>query len=106
MTIKFEDFARSEITDILEETIEKAVASYYCYAKKDLKEENAKDVTEYHKVCKVAAAHLDLLIKLARWADKTGTSEEDDRTLEEAQEELAMHDAELIQENSQTDVKN
>ncbi|MGZ9109335.1 MAG: hypothetical protein ACXW4B_11015 [Micavibrio sp.] len=83
MTIKFEDYARSEITAILEETIEKAVASYYCYAKKDLKEENAKDVTEYHKSCKVAAAHLDLLIKLARWADKTGTSE--DPNIDEAQ---------------------
>jgi len=91
MTIKFEDFVRSEITDILEETIEKAVASYYCYAKKDLKEENAKDVTEYHKVCKVAAAHLDLLIKLARWADKTGPVEDEDINIDEAQNDFETY---------------
>lgn len=82
----FEEYARSEITAILKETTEKAVASYYCYARKDLKEENAKEVTEYHKSCKVAAAHLDLLIKLARWADKSGTTQEEN--IDEAQTEF------------------
>lgn len=91
MAIKFEDKARSEITDILEETIDRAVTSYYCFAKKIFKEEESKDVTEYHKSCKVALAHLDLLIKLARWADKTEAREEGDKTLTEAQAEFMTY---------------
>jgi hypothetical protein len=89
MAIKFEDKARSEITDILEETIDRAVTSYYCFAKKIFKEEESKDVTEYHKSCKVALAHLDLLIKLARWADKTGMDEAPD--IDEARKDFEAY---------------
>ncbi len=89
MAIKFEDKARSEITDILEETIDRAVTSYYCFAKKIFKEEESKDVTEYHKSCKVALAHLDLLIKLARWVDKTGMDEAPD--IDEARKDFEAY---------------
>ena len=82
----FEEYARSEITAILKETTEKAIASYYCYARKDFQNDMAKDFTEYHKSCKIAAAHLDLLIRLARWADKSETAKEEN--IDEAQTEF------------------
>ena len=57
---------RAQIADFLPDAISLAIKSYRNYMIKDTETEQ---FSEYHKAAKVAISHIELLIKLARWAD-------------------------------------
>ena len=65
---KVEARSRKDIADFLPRAIERAIKSYDDFSKKE-KSEQAKNFKEHHDACKVAVAHIELLIKLAKWAD-------------------------------------
>ena len=63
-----EDRTKKNIIKFLPDAIAQALKSYYTFAQQDAPDE-AKDFSAHHNACKVAIAHIELLIKLARWAD-------------------------------------
>ncbi len=64
---------RKDIAAFLPCAIESALESYITFSQEEAtnaqKKYNAKDFKAHHDACKVAIAHIELLIKLARWAD-------------------------------------
>ena len=68
MTIKIEDVSRQQISIVLPDAIARAITSYHVFADQEIKD-TAKDFVTHHTACKVAIAHIELLLKLARWAD-------------------------------------
>lgn len=73
--IKIEEMTRQQIAAFLPEAIKLAVKSYREFmqkgpeVKKGEGQDNPKNFVEHHKSAKVAISHIELLIKLARWAD-------------------------------------
>lgn len=72
--IKIEDMTRKQIAEFLPVAIELAVKSYrkFMSTEEDLdKDANIveRDFVEHHKAAKIAISHIELLIKLAKWAD-------------------------------------
>lgn len=92
-----ENISRAQIADFLPDAIAKAITSYRVYMEgKD--STKAADFKEMHATGKTAIAHIELLLKLARWADlpDTGTLEHNQQMVlaalvEEAESELAGH---------------
>lgn len=68
MTKKIEDDTRKRIAAFLPDAIARALTSYHEFSKRNTGDD-AKKFTEHHSACKVAIAHIELLIKLAKWAD-------------------------------------
>lgn len=66
---RIEDKTRESIAAFLPDILDKALVSYAAFAESDMPGTEAKDFTAHHNACKVAIAHIELLIKLARWAD-------------------------------------
>ena len=56
------------ISTFLPDAIAQALKSYHRFAKQDAPPD-AREFSAHHSACKVAIAHIELLIKLARWAD-------------------------------------
>lgn len=71
MNQKIEEKTRSQIAGFLPDAIFRALTSYRQFSEQEASEE-AKEFTAHHNACKVAIAHIELLIKLARWADLPG----------------------------------
>lgn len=93
MSINIEEKTRQDIVAFLPDMIARALTSYSIYAAQPV-ENDSKEFSEYHKSCKVAIAHIELLIKLAKWADKQSGHQEDpvlNGVLERAREELAAY---------------
>ena len=68
-TKNIEDATRDQVAQILPGTISKTLESYEMFVR-DMKEGNdTKNFHDAHRAAKVAIAHIELLIKLARWAD-------------------------------------
>lgn len=65
---KIEETARRQAAGFLAGALEKALNSYRCFMEQIIPLES-KLFTEYHNGCKAAIAHIQLLIKLAQWAD-------------------------------------
>ncbi|MDP7142127.1 MAG: hypothetical protein QF692_02505 [Alphaproteobacteria bacterium] len=63
-----EQQTRQQISDFLPDAISRALTSYYRFSRQDAPAE-AKEFSAHHSACKVAIAHIELLIKLARWAE-------------------------------------
>jgi hypothetical protein len=68
MTDRIEDATRAQVASFLPAAIEKALASYHAFSDQDIPDD-AKGFSAHHGACKVAIAHVELLLKLARWAD-------------------------------------
>lgn len=68
MSKKIESDTKARISEFLPDAIAQALTSYYRFARQEAPPE-AKDFSAHHNACKVAIAHIELLIKLARWAD-------------------------------------
>ena len=72
-----ENQTRQQIAEFLPEAIELAIKSYKKFMRDGPKEiiENSKKTisgnafTDHHKSAKIAISHIELLIKLAKWAD-------------------------------------
>ncbi len=84
---------RTRIAKFLPHALETALLSYHEFAEEqatapedeqEKKDDKAKTFKAHHDACKVALAHIQLLIDLARWADLPDPEIEDenaDRTL-------------------------
>ncbi len=76
---KIEAGMRAEIACFLPSALETAIQSYVKFSeeeatmpdgkREELKKNDAKSFKEHHDACKVCIAHIELLIKLAKWAD-------------------------------------
>lgn len=69
MNETIEDRSRAQIAQFLPDAIARALTSYRLFMERDFSGEQAKAFSEHHSACKVAVAHIELLLKLARWAD-------------------------------------
>lgn len=94
MNQSIEDRSRAQIASFLPDAIAKALTSYHTFMETDVGQD-AKEFSAHHGACKIAIAHIELLLKLARWADlpdiKAGTSNEQimlAAMMQEAEEEL------------------
>lgn len=63
-----EDQSRVQIAEFLPDAIAKALTSYRVYMAGQ-KDDTLAAFKEKHLACKAAIAHIELLLKLARWAD-------------------------------------
>lgn len=63
-----EEKTRVQIANTLPRAIEKAIASYHQFYDQNTPD-TAKEFSAHHSACKAAIAHIELLLKLARWAD-------------------------------------
>ena len=59
--------SRERIAEFLPDALVTALESYYGFAKTEIPD-TAKGFSDHHNACKVAIAHIDLLLKLAKWA--------------------------------------
>jgi hypothetical protein len=77
--ITIEHSTREQIAEFLPEAIRLAVSSYrqFMMTEEDL-DENAnikkREFATHHKEAKIAISHIELLIKLAKWADLPDTT--------------------------------
>lgn len=74
---KIENETRARIAAFLPDALAVAIASYQKFAEQPAPDE-AKEFTAHHNACKVAIAHIDLLIKFAKWADLPCEAKTDD----------------------------
>ncbi|MGH1375607.1 MAG: hypothetical protein ACRBCK_04580 [Alphaproteobacteria bacterium] len=65
---KIEIRTRKQISEFLPDAISTALLSYQTFSEREELEE-PKAFKAHHDACKVAIAHIELLIKLAQWAD-------------------------------------
>lgn len=76
MTQKIEGDTRARIAAFLPDAIAKALTSYQLFLEEGA-HTDAKEFKAHHDACKVAIAHVELLIKLAQWADLPDPTAED-----------------------------
>ena len=85
---------RRQIAQFLPEAILTAMKSYQNFCAVTDESEDAKGFSAHHSACKAAIAHIELLTKLAKWADlpdQNGHKEEDQALadiLKDAEKEL------------------
>lgn len=103
---KAEKEMRRRIAAFLPDAIVTAISSYRDFYGAEQAFETAKDFSAHHSACKAAIAHIELLIKLAKWADlpdQNGHKEDDARLaqlLMDAQKELYEAQVELRDDNA------
>lgn len=102
---KLESGMRERVSKFLPRALETALLSYHEFSEEQAtapenteeigKDEKAKNFKAHHDACKVALAHIELLLKLARLADLPDPNGEDDKArahmvslIESAQREL------------------
>ncbi len=71
MTRKIEETSRVQTAGFLPDAIARALTSYQKFSESASGVES-KDFAAHHNACKIAIAHIELLLKLARWADLPG----------------------------------
>ncbi len=105
MTDKIEYAGREQIATFLPDAIAKALTSYHRFADNSIPDD-PKGFSAHHGACKVAIAHVELLLKLARWADLPDADSEDQNTqvilsamMEEANKKLAEYNENLEAED-------
>lgn len=59
---------RAQVAEFLPDAIDRALHSYRAFMAGNVPDD-AKGFSAHHTACKVAIAHVDLLLKLARWAE-------------------------------------
>jgi hypothetical protein len=91
---KTETGMRQRIAEFLPGALEKAIISYENFMEQSHDDEGK--FKSHHDACKVALAHIELLVKLAKWADLPDPAlegEDQNRVLqgliERAQEEIS-----------------
>lgn len=77
-----DDILRQEITRVLPAAIKKALGSYENFVA-DNSYADPREFSVHHTACKAAITHLELLLKLAKWADITATTNNEDNALME-----------------------
>lgn len=69
MSNKIEEQTRKQIAQFLPDAILRALMSYIQFSQDKPKEDDSKEFAAQHKAAKAAIAHVELLLKLAKWAD-------------------------------------
>lgn len=91
MTHTIEGASRAQIAHFLPDAIAAALRSYQTFSEREVTGE-PKDFKDHHTACKVAIAHVELLLKLARFVDVPGANANDAAILsvmmQEAEETL------------------
>ncbi len=64
-----EEKNREQIAAFLPDAIRRALTSYEAFSGNEVSVQEANAFKDHHNACKVAIAHIELLLKLARWAD-------------------------------------
>lgn len=93
MTQTIEARSRAQIAAFLPDAIAKALTSYRRFIEAGQTETEAKLFAAHHAAGKAAVAHIELLLKLARWADLPDGAQSNDAAIleammREAEEEL------------------
>ena len=98
MTQKIESETRRQIASFLPDAIIRALTSYHEFSKSNSEEDECKRFAANHSAAKAAIAHIELLLKLARWADLPDPYAEDHNRqialsamIQEAREEVDSH---------------
>lgn len=68
MNIKIDEATRKQVARFVPEALQKAVDSYNGFMGREIGEK-PKEFSEHHAASKAALAHIDLLLKLAKWAN-------------------------------------
>lgn len=68
MLEKIEEAAREKLAAFLPRALSRALESYSQFIERDAPGDS-KGFSGHHMACKVAITHIDLLLKLARWAN-------------------------------------
>lgn len=95
-----EQAGRAQMVAFLPDAIAKAITSYKWFSESEIENE-AKKFKDHHDACKVAIAHIELLLKLARSVDendKTDNFSRNDQAVltgmvEEAEKTLKNYNA-------------
>lgn len=77
---------KAHIATFLPQAIEKSLQSYHLFMEQEVPDD-AKGFSAHHSAAKVAIAHIELLLKLAQWAQLPGQDFDDE---DKAQELAAM----------------
>lgn len=75
-----DDKTRQKIANFLPEALSTALQSYHSFSRTDFGE-SKKDFSDHHNACKIAIAHIELLLKLAQYAHLP-----DDNVIDDAQQ--------------------
>ena len=92
MTIILTDDIRAKIIQFLPSAIHRALSSYHEFIDQT-PADDAKGFSAHHTACKAAIAHIDLLLKLAKWADLPG-QQDDAKARAEAELSALLSEAE------------
>lgn len=90
--ITIENATREQIAEFLSEAIALTVGSYREHMNRTINKDN---FSEHHKQAKVAISHIELLIKLARWADLPDTQVAGDENAKYLQALMRKAEAEV-----------
>lgn len=60
---------KEQVREFLPDAIKTAFESYRAFMQQDISEAEPKAFSDHHGACKAAIAHINLLIKLAEWAE-------------------------------------
>lgn len=66
---KIQNETRAQIAAFLPGAITRALTSYFEFSKSKPDEKECKDFSNHHSAAKAAISHIELLVKLAKWAD-------------------------------------
>lgn len=67
MTENVNEETRKRIAGFLPDALDIALQSYHSFLRSDIPPD-AKGFSAHHSACKIAIAHIELLLKLAKWA--------------------------------------
>jgi hypothetical protein len=92
MNETIEDATRIQVASFLPAAIARALGSYHDFSDQTVPDD-AKGFSAHHSACKIAIAHVELLLKLARWAEVTSDDESDSLAamLSTAEEEVRRY---------------
>ncbi len=76
MTQTIEGASRAQIAHFLPDAIAAALRSYQTFSEREIISD-PKDFKDHHTACKVAIAHVELLLKLARFVDVPEANQND-----------------------------
>jgi hypothetical protein len=65
---KIEEETRAQVAAFLPDALRRSLESYLVFSEKEISTDTKK-FSDHHTACKVAIAHVNLLLKLAQWAD-------------------------------------
>lgn len=98
-----ENDTRKSIATFLPDAIESTLCSYHEFSAGDVPND-AKGFSAHHSACKVAIAHIELLIKLARWADLPDMNTENNNDNEILAQMIVSAQSELDDYNKKEEI--